>query len=163
MSLIRRVEQKQLHPAMLPREMRWRSVAYGCFLICGLLLFGAVLLHWLPTDGWVYLGMDWLYRRPVLLVFTVAALCGAAFSLVAWREWRLLVLSLATLLMALVPWIVMHWPATPDAAVGVWLALYLIMTIGGSLWWLQIDRRRILRRYPPRLERGWLEPEGEDS
>ena len=160
MSLTQRVRNQQLHPAMLPREMRWRDVAYLCFVVCGGVLLGAVLLNWIPTDTWVYIALAWLYSFPVLFVFTVAALAGAAFSLVAWREWRLLLLSSLTLLTAWIPWLVRQWPVLPDLVVGSYLALYLVLSIGGPLWWFLIDRRRILERYPPQVERGWLESEG---
>ena len=160
MSLIRRIEDKRLHPAMLPREMRWRNIAYASFLTAGLVVFGAVLLNWIPTDTWLYTGLAWLYHRPVLFVFTVAGLLGGAFSFVAWREWRLFLLLATTLLTAWLPWLVMRWPAVPDLLVVASLALYLMLVIGGPLWWFLVDRRRILRRYPPHVEPEWLEPEG---
>lgn len=163
MSLTERIEQRQLHPAMLPREMRWRDVGYACFLISAAVILGAVLLHWMPTNTWVYVGLSWLYRRPVLFIFTLAALAGMAFSLVAWRERRLGVVSLATLVLAWIPWLVRKWPSIPDATIAGYLALYLGLSIGGSLWWFLVDRRRLLRRYPPHVERAWLETKDDSS
>jgi len=157
MSLAQRVERKHLHPASLPREMRWRDIAYASFLGCGLALLGAVLLNWIPTDTWIYSGLAWLYRRPILFVFTLAAVLGAAFSLVAWREWRLIVLSLATLLTAWIPWLVMRWPAIPDLVVVGYLSAYILFALALPLWWYFIDRRRLLHRYPPHREPDWLE------
>lgn len=159
MSLTQRVESHQLHPALLPKEMRWRSVGYVCFLISGGVVLGAVVLNWIPTDTWLYIGLAWLYGLPVLFVFTVAALLGAAFSMVAWREWRLPLLSLMTLLTAWIPWLVRSRPAIPDGVVGGYLAVYLALSVGVPLWWFFVDRRRLLERYPPHVEREWLEPE----
>jgi len=157
MSLAERIELKHLHPAFLPREMRWRGIAYASFFCCGLILLGAVLLNWIPTHTWVYSGLAWLYRRPILLVFTLAAVLGAAFSLVAWREGRLIVLSLATLLTAWIPWLVMRWPAIPDRLVVGYLSAYIALALALPLWWMFVDRRRLLRRYPPYSDRGWLD------
>lgn len=158
MSLIQRIERKQLHPALLPRELRWRDIAYASFLVCGLVMGGAILLNWTPTDTWFYLGLAWLYRLPILFVFTGGTVLGTAFSLVAWREWRLPVLSLATLLTTSIPWLVMRWPSTSDLAVGGYLVGYPLVALSLPLWWYVVDRRRLLRRHPSSVEPEWLGP-----
>lgn len=157
MSLARRIDSQHLHPASLPREIGWRNVAYASFLGCGLVLAGAVLLNWIPTDNWLYRGLSWLYRLPILFVFTAGAVLGAAFSLVAWREWRLLLLSLSTLLTGSIPWLVRRWPAIPDSIAGGYLFAYILLALGLPLCWFSVDRRRLLRRFPPHRESAWLE------
>jgi hypothetical protein len=150
------MQRGDLHPACLPREMRRRHLGYAGFLCCGSVCGIALALNWLPTNSWLYVGLAALFRLPVLMVFNLGALVGATFSVVAWREWQLPVLTGLTVITAFLPWMVQRWPAIPDPAVGAYLVSYVLLALGLPARWYLIDRRRLLGRHPPHIEPEWL-------
>ena len=156
-SLARRIADGRLHPATLPREMRWRDLGYAGFLSCGLVLLGAFALNWLPTSTWLYLGLAWLYELPVLFVFAVGGLLGFSFAIARWRELALPLLAVLTLGAPAIPWLYRSSPAIWGFGAPFYLILYTALAIALPLRWYLRDRRRLSDRFLVRPDDGWIE------
>jgi hypothetical protein len=137
--------------------MRWRTLGYAGFLACGLVLAGAFLLNWLPTDTWLYLGLAAVYELPVLFVFAAGCLLGAGFAVARWREVGLPLLTVLTAGVPLVPWAHRAWPEIWSLGAPLYLGAYTLLAILLPLRWYLRDRPRLLRRFPPRDDSGWIE------
>lgn len=156
MSLETRIRSGSLHPAFLTRELRRRDLGYAGFMACGSILAIAAVLRWLPTDTWLYLALATVFRLPVLSVFVVGGLVGAAFAVSAWREWPLPLLTVLTAGTVSVPWLARRWPGAAEVSADLYLALYTLVALMLPLRWYLVDRRRLRRRHPPVVDENWL-------
>ncbi len=118
------------------------DIAYGCFAWIAVVLSATPLLSILPLDITTIQVLGMVFGIPIAMATLAAGLAGVALSVVQWKEWPLLVMSVITVSILLVFLAVDEWKLVGERVALAWYIASTVVLVFLCVRWFMFVRRR---------------------